>query len=76
MKNQLHSFANRPTYVYYIHIACLHHVTKHRSRCHGNVRLNGDSKSRRSLAREHDPVDVRGGQSARDDIIDVIKPAL
>ena len=42
-----------------------------RSRCHGNVRLNDDSKSQRSIPIASRviiyPVDVRGGQSARDD---------
>ena len=63
-----------------------------RSRCHGNVRLNDDSMSHRSLARDSksrrrtyvagrvhvtiNPIHVRGRQSARDDIIDVIKPVL
>ena len=44
--------------------------TGHRSRCHGNVCLN-DFKSERSIPIAlHviiNPIDVRGGQSARDD---------
>ena len=46
-------------------------INIHRSHCHGNVRLNNDSKSQRSipiaLCVIINPVDVRGGQSARDE---------
>ena len=42
-----------------------------RSCCHGNVRLKDDSKLQRSIPIASrviiNPVDVRGGQSARDD---------
>ena len=46
------------------------YICMYRSRCHGNVRLNDDSKSERSIPIALrviiNPVDVRGGQSARD----------
>ena len=46
-------------------------VTRNRSHCHGNLRLNVDSKSQRSIPIASrviiNPVNVRGGQSARDD---------
>ena len=55
------------TYVYiYIYIYILY-----RSRCHGNVRINDDSKSHRIIPIAWrvtiNPIYVRGGQSARDD---------
>ena len=47
------------------------YIYMYRSRCHGNVHLNNDSKLQRSipiaLRAIINPVDVRGGQSARDD---------
>ena len=43
----------------------------YRSRCHGNVRINDDSKSHRIIPIAWrvtiNPIYVRGGQSARDD---------
>ena len=43
----------------------------YRSRCHGNVRINDDSKSHRIIPLAWrvmiNPIYVRGGQSARDD---------
>ena len=50
------------------------------SRCHGNMRLNDDSKSQRSISIALrviiSPVDVCGGQSAREVYNDIITAIL
>ena len=65
------------THTMYNYSVAVHHmyvcsyVQAHRSCCHGNVRLNDDSKSQRSIPIASrviiNPVDVRSGKSAHDD---------
>ena len=47
------------------------YINIYRSRCHGNVRINDDSKSHRIIPIAWrvtiNPIYIRGGQSARDD---------
>ena len=55
----------------YIYIERERERERERSRCHGNVRINDDSKSHRIIPIAWrvtiNPIYVRGGQSARDD---------
>ena len=59
------------SYIYILYIYIYIYIYIYRSRCHGNVHINDDSKSHRIILIAWrvtiNSIYVRGGQSARDD---------